>query len=72
VFQKREKERVLEIDFLNFLLGKYVGFGVNDPKKYPRKPFLEKKASEEPREMSSEDMERMARANTLKLGGDIQ
>jgi len=57
---------------MNFLLGKYVGIAVNDPRKYPNKPFLEKTQLEEPKEMSSEEMERMARANTLKLGGDIQ
>lgn len=72
VYLKKEKNRVIEKDFLNFLLGKYIGIAVNDGRKYPSKPFLERKQKEEPKEMSSEEMERMARANTLKLGGEIQ
>lgn len=74
MFQEREKERIQEIDYMNYLLGKYIGYAVNDPKKYPRKPFLDKIELEQkkPRVMSSSDMERIARANTLKLGGELK
>lgn len=29
------------MDFNNFNLGKYIAFAVNDPKKYPKKPFTQ-------------------------------
>lgn len=32
-------------DALNHALGKYVGFAMNDPKKYPEKPFSQQDRS---------------------------
>ena len=58
-----------ELDMLNYSLGQYVGISVNNPKKYPKKPFSYKEQLEN---MTDEEMERQARRNTLKLGGDIK
>ena len=32
-------------DSLNHILGSYIGLAVNSPKKYPKKPALQKKAT---------------------------
>lgn len=69
VFNEKEKQRLKEIDTLNYLLGKYVAYGVNNPKHYPSKPFTEKSTDLKP--MSDEEMERQARRNTIKMGGVI-
>lgn len=53
------QDRIEEQDFLNHLLGHYVALAFNDPKKYPKKPLLQKKTFN--RQMSDEDMERVAR-----------
>lgn len=70
IYMKKEEERVKEWDYLNYLLGKYIAYAVNDPKKYPRKPFLQKETQSNV--MTNEDMERIARLNTIKLGGKIK
>ena len=60
------------MDLNNFNLGKYIAYAVNEPKKYPKKPFLyeeETKKRDEP--MTVEEMERVMKMNTLKLGGKI-
>lgn len=58
------------MDELNFMLGKYISFAVNDPKHYPSKPFMDTAYTElEP--MTDEQMEKMARRNTIKMGGVI-
>lgn len=69
VFNEKEKQRLKEVDTLNYILGKYIAYGVNDPKHYPRKPFTEKDTELKP--MSDEEMERQARRNTIKMGGVI-
>lgn len=70
VFNEKEKQRLKEVDTLNYLLGKYVAYGVNDPKHYPRKPFTEKHTDLKP--MTDEEMEKQARRNTIKMGGVIK
>nr|DAS26830.1 MAG TPA: hypothetical protein [Caudoviricetes sp.] len=70
VFNEKEKQRLKEIDTLNYVLGKYVAFGVNDPKHYPSKPFSENDTDLKP--MTDEEMERQARRNTIKMGGVIK
>ena len=70
VFNEKEKQRLKEVDTLNYLLGKYVAYGVNDPKHYPSKPFTEKDTDLKP--MTDEEMERQARRNTIKMGGVIK
>jgi hypothetical protein len=69
VFNKKEKERLKEQDILNYMLGKYIGWAINDPKHYPNKPFTEKDTEQKP--MTDEEMERQARRNTIKMGGVI-
>ena len=69
VFNEKEKQRLKEVDTLNYVLGKYIVFAVNDPKHYPSKPFTEKDTELKP--MTDEEMERQARRNTIKMGGVI-
>lgn len=69
VFNEKEKQRLREKDLFNYLLGKYVAFAFNDPKKYPDKPFTEKDTDLKP--MTDEEMEKQARRNTIKMGGVI-
>lgn len=70
VFNEKKKQRLKEVDTLNYLLGKYVAYGVNDPKHYPSKPFTEKDTELKP--MTDEEMEKQARRNTIKMGGVIK
>lgn len=58
------------MDLNNYNLGKYIAYAVNDPKKYPRVPFLQEERDED-RIMSNEEMERNMRRNTITLGGTI-
>ena len=69
VFRKKEQQRLQEVDMFNYVLGKYVAYGVNDPKHYPSKPFTEKNTDLKP--MTDEEMERQARHNTIRMGGVI-
>lgn len=69
IYVENEEKRFKEIDTFNFILGKYVAFAVNDPKRYPSKPFTEKTTQLEP--MTDEEMEKQARRNTIKMGGVI-
>lgn len=68
-FNEHEKQRLKEKDLFNFMLGKYVAYAFNDPKRYPSKPFTEKDTDLKP--MTDEEMERQARRNTIKMGGVI-
>ena len=69
VFNEKEKQRLKEVDMCNYILGKYIGWAINDPKHYPSKPFTEKDTDLKP--MTDEEMERQARRNTIKMGGVI-
>ena len=69
VFQQKENQRLKEKDLFNFMLGKYVAYAFNDPKRYPSKPFTEKNTDLKP--MTDEEMEKQARRNTIKMGGVI-
>jgi hypothetical protein len=69
VFNQKEQQRLKEADALNYMLGKYIAFAFNDPKRYPSKPFLEENTDLKP--MTDEEMERQARRNTIKMGGVI-
>lgn len=66
---QKEKNRAKEIDLFNYYLGRYVMHAFHDPKKYPKKPFLQE--SELSKEMSSSDMAARARMITRALGGTI-
>jgi len=69
-YEERQEEQMEIQDALNHLLGRYIGYAVNDPKKYPKKPFLHKKPA--PKVMTSEAMERIAKNVTIKNGGTIK
>ena len=69
VFEEKETQRLKEVDVMNYILGKYIAYAVNDPKHYPNKPFTEKDTELKP--MSDEEMEKQARRNTIKMGGVI-
>ena len=69
VFNQKEQQRLKEKDLFNYLLGKYVAYAFNDPKRYPSKPFTDKDTDLKP--MTDEEMERQARRNTIKMGGVI-
>ena len=70
VFNEREQQRLREKDALNYLLGKYITFAFNNPKKYPSKPFLDNNNTDL-KPMTDEEMEKQARRNTIKMGGVI-
>lgn len=38
-------------DYMNFILGKYIAFSVNDPKKYPLEPYT---SAQKEKEMSDD------------------
>lgn len=69
-FSKKQELQARETDFTNFLLGQYIARAVNDPKKYPKKPFLHKEEKKEG-VMSSEEMNEIMKHNTYKLGGIV-
>ena len=69
IFNKKEQLRLKEKDMFNFMLGKYIAYAFNDPKKYPSKPFLETNTDLKP--MTDDEMEKQARRNTIKMGGVI-
>lgn len=69
VYIQKEELRAREMDTNNFNLGKYIALAVNDPKKYPKRPFL---AKEEERKMNTSEMESVARRFTIKAGGLIK
>jgi len=71
VYKTIEENRAKEMDFNNFNLGKYVAYAVNDPKKYPKKPFLQE-VKEESKVMTDEEMDRVMKRNTIALGGIIK
>ena len=75
VYIKKEENRAREMDMNNFNLGKYIMYAFNAPKKYPSKPILYKEQNTEvvdiEKAMTSEEMDKMMRYNTIKLGGTI-
>ena len=72
VYSQKTKEQAQQTDRFNYMLGQYIAFAFNDPKKYPKKPFLEEVQQEQKDdEMSADEMEKMAKFNTVKKGGKI-
>lgn len=69
-YAQRKELEAKEVDAMNYSLGKYIAIAVNQPKRYPKKPFLYKE--EVKKEMTIEEMERIMQDNTIKLGGQIQ
>lgn len=70
-YRKRKEAEIIEKDYNNWILGKYLAFSYHDPKKYPKKPFLTKE-EEEVEQKNDKEMERIARRNTIILGGKIK
>ena len=48
-----------QTDYLNFLLGQYIATGVNDPKNYPKLPYLTKD-KDESKHIATTDSQRLA------------
>lgn len=67
VYREKEENRIKEQDYMNFLLGKYIAYAFNNPKKYPNKPFLHNMGKK--KTMTDEEMEREALKNTILMGG---
>jgi hypothetical protein len=67
VYKKKQRERVSEVDTLNHALGQYIGIAINDPKKYPKKPYSNEQKIDTLKPMSDEQMERFAKRFTNKL-----
>lgn len=70
IYNEKETQRLKEADTLNYILGKYIAYAVNDPKHYPQKPFTDNE-KRELKPISDEQMERVARFNTQMMGGVI-
>ena len=71
-YLKKDEQNARLQDRLNYVLGKYIGFAVNNPKEYPQKPALDivEEQKEQPPQ-TADDMEKIARLNTLFMGGVI-
>lgn len=67
-FELKEKNKVIEIDSLNHLLGKYIAYAVNEPKKYPKEPFLKDISTTKKTSMSEEEMAEVIKQNSILLG----
>lgn len=72
VYIEKEKERAKELDYNNFLLGRYLIYAFNDPKKYPKKPFLleaEEQKKKESQVMTDDEMARQMKKNFILFMG---
>lgn len=69
VYSKKQKQDLQNIDYLNYILGKYICFAFNDPKHYPSKAILQTNSDDS---MTDEEMERQGRYNTIRMGGVIK
>lgn len=54
--QKRLEAQSKETDRLNHILGQYIAIGVNNPKKYPKQPYL---SNSKPKTQSPEEFRQM-------------
>jgi len=70
-FTKAYSRRQQDLDQLNFLLGQYISIGNNDPKKYPKEPFLTEK-KQTPKDMSDSQMQEEAKRIAIMFGGEIK
>ena len=75
VYNANRREHAADMDMSGFLIGEYTAIGVNNPKKYPRKPLnAEKilKKHERKQEMTDDEMKQtmmaFAKANNAALG----
>jgi len=72
IYNEKEKERAREADALNHNLGIYIAIAFNNPKRYPKRPFMYEKEIEEKKVMTAEEMLNILKRKTLILGGDIK
>jgi hypothetical protein len=70
VYIHNKKQQAMEIDAHNYNLGRYVSIGVNNPRKYPNKPLLQKEERSRGR-MSVEEMQAVAQRITDKLSNKV-
>lgn len=68
-YRKKSKERLQEKDYLNHLLGQYISYAFNNPKEYPKKPYLYEETKQD---MTTNEMERQVINNTIMMGGVIK
>ena len=73
VYRQKQETDVLIKDRLNHILGQYIGIAINDGKNYPKKPLLDTtERTETTPQQTVDEMEKMARRNTLFMGGVIK
>lgn len=68
-YVEKTRRELRQHDMLNHLLGRYISYGVNDPKRYPKQPFL---AEAKTRPMTDEEMEAAAKRMTIRMGGTVK
>ena len=68
-YNKRKEDDLKESDMLNYYLAQYITYGYHQPKKMPKKPFTHRPKM---KKMTCEEMERVARINTILLGGEVK
>lgn len=65
------KARRRQADEQNWMLGKYVAYGVNAPKKYPSEPFLRpREAALSAPEMTDDEMQAWAKRFAERMNGN--
>ncbi len=67
-YKRKLKTQFELLDQANHLLGKYIAYAVNDPKKYPKKPFTQ--GTNIKPKMTPEEMERFAKEYTRRFNND--
>ena len=70
-YRKKEKDKMQITDYLNHLLGQYISYAFNNPKEYPKKPYLHEEIKIT-KVMTINEMERQALNNTIMMGGAIK
>lgn len=71
VYNKKQKQAFQDTDYLNYILGKYISFAVNDPKHYPSKPVLQEQKQHN-RIMTDEEMKKQIIHNHIRMGGVVK
>lgn len=69
-YNKRINDKSALYDEIAYSIGVYVTKGFHDPENYPTEPFSQKVETEN-EVMTDDDMEMIARRNTIMLGGQV-
>ena len=72
VYEQSQKNKIDEYDAIAHLLGNYLISAIHEPSKYPKYPYRSKNNEIVDEMMSDDDMEKIARRNTIRLGGEIK